>query len=398
MSGAGLRRIVVVGYGIAGLTAADQLRSSGFDGELTVVGEERHHPYSRPALSKAALVEDGEMTAHELPAPRHDAAERLGIAATSVDAGRRIVGLADGSELPYDRLVIASGSRAGRLADRWPVADGVQELVVRTVEDARVLRERVASKPSVVVVGGGPLGMELASACLASGCGVTLVAQDRPMTRLLGEYLSQVFVRAAQARGLTVAASPAVRVHAGDGGRPTVTLADGTSVTADLLVSAVGDVPNLEWLVGSGLLAGGALVVDTRGRVRPDIVAAGDVASFPTPQGIRRIPLWTSAIEQAKVAAVAALRDDDAPELAFQPYFWTDQFGLSLKAVGATPVTGRPEILDGAPHEGSGLLRWGNVDGSVTAAALNYRIPVPRLRRLAAPSTVGWGPNSASVG
>lgn len=384
----GLRRIVVVGYGIAGLTAADALRAGGFDGELTVVGEEHHHPYSRPALSKAALVESGAMTAHELPAPTHDAIERLGVAATALDAGRRVVALADGNEVPYDGLVIASGSRAGRLADRSLVADDLEELVLRTVDDARVLRERVQAHPSVVVVGGGPLGMEVASGCLAAGCQVTVVAQGRPLTRLLGPFLADLFVAAGLRQGLRVATASAVRVRA-DRGRPVVELEDGSTVTGDLLVSAVGDVPNTNWLASSGLLTGDVLAVDSRGRVRPDIVAAGDVCAFPTPQGVRRIPLWTSAIEQAKVAALGLLRGDEAARLAYQPYFWTEQFGLSFKCVGLMPVAGPPEVVDGDPLDGSALMRWDLGDGTASAAALNYRIPVPKLRRLATPVPVG---------
>jgi NADPH-dependent 2,4-dienoyl-CoA reductase/sulfur reductase-like enzyme len=111
-----MRRIVVVGNGIAGLTACDSLRSAGFDGELTVVGAERHQPYSRPALSKALLHGDDDLQAHELPHPTHEAAELLGVSATGLDADARLVRLDGGGELPYDGLVIASGSRAKRLA------------------------------------------------------------------------------------------------------------------------------------------------------------------------------------------------------------------------------------------------------------------------------------------
>ena len=386
--GPGPRRIVVVGYGIAGLTAADSLRAGGFDGDLTVVGEERHHPYSRPALSKSALVESGDMTAHELPAPTHDAFERLGVAATGLDAQRRVVALADGGELPYDGLVIASGSRAARLADRLPVADDVDELVLRSVDDALLLRDRVQGQPSVVVVGGGPLGMEVASGCLAAGCDVTVVAQGRPLTRLLGPFLAELFVAAGLRRGLRVTTAAAVRVRS-QGGLSVVELADGSTVSGDLLISAVGDVPNTGWLVSSGLLAGDDLVVDSRGRVRPDVVAAGDVCAFPTPQGVRRIPLWTSAIEQSKVAALGLLRGDEAAELDYQPYFWTEQFGLNFKSVGVMPVAGPPELIEGDPGDGAALMRWRFADGAASAAALNYRIPVPRLRRLATAQAVG---------
>jgi NADPH-dependent 2,4-dienoyl-CoA reductase/sulfur reductase-like enzyme len=148
------------------------------------------------------------------------------------------------------------------------------------------------------------------------------------------------------------------------------------------VISAIGDVPNTEWLAESGLLTDGELAVDSRGRVRPNIVAAGDVAAIETPHGRRRVPLWTSAIEQAKTAARALLLGDDAEPLSFQPYFWTDQFGLSLKACGELPVSGTPGYTERDEAANAALLRWQNVDGTGTAVALNYRIPVPKLRAL----------------
>lgn len=375
-----MERIVVVGNGIAGLTAADSLRAAGFDGELTIVGDEQHAPYSRPALSKAALLDAEEMTSHELPAASHEAQEVLGVGAAGLDAGRKLVFLDDGTRLPYDGVVLATGSRARRLGTGS--AAGGNELTLRNLEDALALRRRLTGRPSVVVVGGGALGMEIASGCLSAGCEVTLVSRDRPLTSQLGPYLSEVFLAAALRAGLKLAPSHALGLQDG-GGRPRVALADGSDLEADLVISAVGDVPNTEWLATSGLLTNGRLEVDTRGRVRPDIVAAGDAAAFPTARGIGRIPLWTSAIEQSKVAALALLNGDEAPELDFQPYFWTEQFGLNLKASGFLPLAGRPELLEGDPHAGSALMRWPHADGTGTAVGLNYRIPIPKLRRLA---------------
>ena len=377
-----MRRIVVVGNGIAGLTACDSLRSAGFDGELTVVGAERHQPYSRPALSKALLHGDGALQAHELPEPTHDATELLGISATGLDVDARLVRLDGGGELPYDGLVIASGSRAKRLA-AGPQEDGsLRELTLRTIEDAILLKERVASRPSVVVIGGGPLGMEVASGCLHVGCEVTLVSDVKPLSRQLGGHLADIFTSAAIRRGLRVVGGG--RAHLVDHGAGTrVVLTDGTELEADLVVSAVGDEPNIAWLAGSNLLTEGSLRVDTRGRVRPEIVAAGDVAFFPTRRGVQRVPLWTSAIDQAKVAAVGLLHGDAASEFNFQPYFWTEGFGLSLKSVGFTPVLGTPDYCEPGDDPESMLLRWENKDGSGTAAAINYRIPIPKLRRLA---------------
>ncbi|MFF2346556.1 NAD(P)/FAD-dependent oxidoreductase [Pseudarthrobacter sp. NPDC058119] len=380
------RRIVVVGNGIAGLTACDSLRAAGFDGQLTVVGAERHSPYSRPALSKALLHGGDGLTAHELPAPTHGADELLGISATGLDAGARRVTLDGGESLPYDGLVIASGSRARRLAGSADhgsaeARDG-GELTLRTLEDAVRLKALVAGRASVIVVGGGPLGMEVASGCLHSGCDVTLVTDGEPLVRQLGSYLSGIFTAAARANGLRIVNGSKARLIR-SGTTPQVALADGTVLEADLLVSAVGDEPNIEWLAGSGLLTNGALRVDSRGRVRPDIVAAGDVAFFPTQRGLGRVPLWTSAIDQAKAAAVGLLLGDEAPPLEFQPYFWTEAFGLSLKAVGFTPVEGAPHLREQGTGTDSSLLRWEHADGSGTAAAINYRIPIPRLRRLA---------------
>ncbi|GAA2535555.1 NAD(P)/FAD-dependent oxidoreductase [Streptomyces koyangensis] len=375
MSTAPLGRVVVVGNGIAGLTAADTLREAGFDGELTIVGDERHPAYSRPALSKALLLDGDDLTSHELPPAGHGATELLGVRATGLDLGRRLVSLDDGTVLPYDRLVLATGSRARRLS----ALPG--ELTLRGLDDALALRRRVAAGPSVVVVGGGPLGMEIASGCLASGCEVTLVSQGTPLRQQLGPYLAGVFARAARDRGLTVVESAGAQLADG-GGAPRVVLAEGRILEAEVVLTAAGDIPNTEWLAGSGLTARGAIEVDARGLVRPDVAAVGDLAAFPTPRGRRRVPLWSSAIEQAKIAARALVHGEATPPLRFQPYFWTEQFGLSLKAVGTLPVDGEPEYVDGEPGGGPALMRWPHSDGTADVVALDYRVPIPRLRRM----------------
>ncbi|MBH0120965.1 FAD-dependent oxidoreductase, partial [Rhodococcus sp. CX] len=192
-------------------------------------------------------------------------------------------------------------------------------------------------------------------------------------------YLSEVFTTAATAAGVKIVYGTAAGVDAG-----AVTLDDGTRVTAELVVAAIGDIPNVEWLQDSGLLTDGRLVADTRGRVAPGIVAAGDVAHLPVRGIVRRIPLWNSAIEQARVAAVALLRGDDAPEFDADPYFWTEQFGLHLKAIGHLPVDGDPTFLAGEDPHGPALLHWRHPDGAGVAVAINHRIPIPRLRRAAA--------------
>jgi 3-phenylpropionate/trans-cinnamate dioxygenase ferredoxin reductase component len=323
-----MKRIVIVGNGIAGLTAADTLRAEGYDGALTIVGDEP--AYSRPALSKALLRDD--LTAHELPPTSHGATELLGVRALGLDAERRRVTMSDGETLEYDGLVIASGCRPRTLTDA--------DVTLRTLDDALALRAALTSQPSVLVIGGGPLGMEVASSCLAAGCAVTVTDLGPPLLPQLGRHLSSLVAEAAVAQGLRILPPGAPRP------------------AADLVVTAIGDLPNTEWLGVSG-----PLDVDSRGRCRPDIVAAGDVT--------RHASLWISAIEQAKVAAVALLRSDEAPAYVPRPYFWTEQFGLSIKAAGVLPVEGEPTVVDG-------ILRWPGA-----AVAVNQRVPVPRLRRLA---------------
>ena len=381
------RRVVVVGGGIAGVTAADALRQNGFDGDLTIVGDERHPAYSRPALSKALLRDPDGLTAHELPPAIHGGTELRGVGAVGLDVDARMVLLDDGGRLAYDGLVIATGCRARRLGEGNE--DAPDELTLRTIDDAWRLRARVADRPSVVVVGGGPLGMEIASSCLDNGCDVTLVSQGPPLLAQLGRHLSGVFRSAATARGLRVVESAGARLERGDAGTRVV-LAEGDVLEAALVVTAIGDRPNVEWLGSSGLLDHGALVADAAGRVCPGIVAAGDVASVPTPHGIRRVPLWSSAIDQARAAAASLLGAEPASG-DHTPYFWTEQFGLSLKAVGHLPLAGEPELVDGDPAEGRMLLRWSSAhDVSDSAvAALNYRIPIPRLRRLCEPAAAG---------
>lgn len=371
-----MQRIVVVGNGIAGLTAADELRAQGFEGQLTIVGQEIHAPYSRPALSKSALHEEGDVTAHLLPEPEHGAEEILGVSVTGLEVEAQTLSLSNGTQLPFDGLIIASGIRPRKIREDLDV-----EMTFRNFEDALRLRETLKDKPRVIVIGAGVLGMEIASSCKAAGSEVTVVSRRKPLLAFMGEYLSDLFSAAATQQGVNFVSPAAVDVRA-EGAELVVVLEDGRELTADLVITTIGDQPNTEWLADSGLLTNGELEVDTRGRLRPHIVAAGDVAAIATIHGNQRVPLWTSAIEQAKVAARTLLLGDDAEELNFQHYFWTDQFGLSLKACGDFPVIGEPGYVSGVPGKEPSLLRWENANGSGTAVSLNYRIPIPKLRAL----------------
>ena len=370
----GPRRIVVVGNGIAGVTAADTLRDAGHDGELTLVGDEQHAAYSRPALSKALLRD--ELSAHVLPPTSHGATELLGTRRSAWTSTS--VGCCSEAVSPC-RTTAWSSRRAAA-----PDCSGPR----------RTIPTYSRCAPSTTPGASGPVSPTVPpwswSATVPSAWrsppGAWTRGAPSPSSPAVGRS-PRSWVRTSPTSSWELpevrdcgSSSTAEAELAIEGGRTQVVLADGRRLDADLVVTAVGDLPNVEWLAGSGLLSDGVLVTDDRGRVRPDVVAAGDVAAVPTPFGVRRTPLWSSAIEQGKVAAAALLHGDAVEPLESRPYFWTEQFGLSLKAVGHMPLIGEPEVIDGDVSEGRALLRWN--DRHRAAVALNYRIPVPRLRRL----------------
>jgi 3-phenylpropionate/trans-cinnamate dioxygenase ferredoxin reductase subunit len=260
--------------------------------------------------------------------------------------------------------------------------DDVAETTLRTVGDAERLRPRVAQADDVVIVGAGILGMELASGCLHYGCQVTVIDGQRPLVRQLGRHLAATVLRAATRQGLRFVVDPDIRLTAA-GDRTLVRLSDGRILAPDLVVTAVGDVPNDDWLRPGGLAAAhGGLTVDARGLLAPNIAAAGDVAAYPTPLGHRRTPFWNSAVDQAVTAATSLLGGDTAPAYVARPYFWTEQFGLSIKVCGRLPAAGQPQVIPHDAQPEGQLLLWGGDGIAATAAAVNYRLPIPRLRAL----------------
>ncbi|MET9088961.1 FAD-dependent oxidoreductase [Streptomyces sp. NPDC004237] len=366
-----MKRIVVVGGSIAALTAAQSLRAEGFDGPVTVLSEEPHEPYSRVPLSKGVLAGREPAASALLPAPGEDIEFRTGARAVRLDVRGRAVTLADGTQVPYDGLVIATGARARRLG-------GDRDLVVRTLDDASGLAVRLAGARSAIVLGGGFLGMEVASTCRSLGLEVTVVDLVPPLLRLLGPWLADLAVAAARDHGIRVRIAPD-GVSVVDGHRARC----GESVLeADVIVCAVGDVPNTDWLRDSGLSldARGGLVADACCRVAPGVVAAGDVVSR---EG-RRTPHWTNAVEQGRAAAASLLHGTSAGPYRPDPYFWTEQSGLDIKISGELPLTGTPDVLAGSVGDRSALLRWRHDGGTATAVAVNHRLPVVKLKRLGA--------------
>ena len=375
------RKIVIVGGSIAAVTAAQVLRAEGFEGNVTMLSDEAHLPYSRVPLSKAVLSGAAHRDTCALPLAQDEIHVRLGQRAVELDVQSRIIHLANGETVPYDGLVIATGARARRLAH--PGQAG--EFVVRDADDVEQLAPRLRTASTAVIIGAGFLGMEIASTCTKLGLQVTVIDRDPPLRRLLGEWLSSFvvdraelsgvrFLRAPQ--GVDLVGLPTVRgVRVGD-----------EVIKSDVVTSAIGDVPNSEWLHGSPLeILRGAVVVDQRCVAAPDIVAAGDIAAIRNDAGqVNRLPHWNNAVRQARSAAMSLLHGVESPIAEPDHYFWTEAFGLQIKVCGLIPDMITPVILESSDNGGSLILQWLSSEGEpVAAATVNRKMPVSKIRRLA---------------
>ncbi|MPY55689.1 NAD(P)/FAD-dependent oxidoreductase [Streptomyces spongiae] len=375
------RDVVVVGGSIAALTAVNTLRGEGFEGHITVLSEEPVPPYTRVPLSKGVLA--GRQPPEDIEiGPLPSGVElRLGVRANGLDVRARVVRTTRG-DVPYDGLVIASGARARRLGVLGSPRS--RELVLRSRADGLDLRDRLSRVSSVLVVGGGFLGMEIASTCCELGKRVTVVDIAPPLDALIGPYVGALVRESAERAGCRIVVGDKVTLL----GSPhpcAVATSDGRRFEADLVVTAAGDVPNVEWLADSGLRLGRGVHVDERCRAAPGIVAAGDVAAclhLDSGPAAMRIPTWTNAVEQARVAALALLHGDDAPSYRPSRYGWTEQFGWDLKMVGAAAPTGKPAVLDGDLTTGHAVVAWPDAEVRHTAMAVNHPTPPAKLKRL----------------
>ncbi|MFE4874545.1 NAD(P)/FAD-dependent oxidoreductase [Streptomyces sp. NPDC056682] len=378
-------RIVVVGASLAGLRAAETIRDKGFTGSLTMIGDEPYEPYDRPPLSKGVLL--GKSTAERTVLPRRraiDAEWRLGVPAVGLDMAARRVKLADGEEVPYDRLLIATGVRARP----WPNAaegelDGV--FVLRTRDDGAALARRLDARPRrVLVIGAGFTGSEIASACRERGLEVTVAERgDAPLVGALGGVIGAVSAELQREHGVDLRTGVMVTRLEGDStGRVRAAhFSDDTTLDCDVVVVSLGAQRNTEWLRGSGLGAGprgiacdaGCRAFDIRGIVTDDIYVAGDVARSPHPLfGYQFLSLehWGNAVSQAETAAhnMLSVSSDRRPHI-WVPAFWSSQFGVNIKSVGVPSMGSEIMITQGSRAERrfTGVYGYqGRVIGAVT--------------------------------
>ncbi|MFO0687793.1 MAG: FAD-dependent oxidoreductase [Myxococcota bacterium] len=332
-----VQHVAVVGASLAGLRFLEALRREGYAGRVTMIGAEAELPYDRPPLSKQFLVDgwpDEKLAlARDGVAPL-GAEWRLGQKATALDPQALALTLADGSRVEADAIVLATGAEARRL----PFERGLAGLfALRTLDDARRLREALAATPRVVVIGAGFIGMEVAASCRAKGCPVTVVEPlPAPLIRGLGPILGERVARRHREAGVEFHLGVGVAAFEGEGRVQGVRLADGRVIPADVVVVGVGAAPSVGWLADSGLVIDNGILCDATGASsRPGISALGDCARWINPRYPERprFEHWTSAVEQSEVVAKRIVHGRVEP-LAAVPYVWTDQFDLRLAVAG----------------------------------------------------------------
>ncbi|MFF1692223.1 NAD(P)/FAD-dependent oxidoreductase [Streptomyces sp. NPDC058257] len=347
-------RIVVVGASAAGLSAAEGLRREGFDGQLTLVGDETHLPYDRPPLSKQLLFGTWDATRLPLRSTQAVAALdldfRLGLPAVTLDTRGREVTLADGDRVGYDALVIATGVAARRL----PGTEGVAGVhVLRTLEDATALRQDLKPGRRLIVVGSGFIGAEAAATARGLGVEVTMVTDAaQPLAEALGPGLGTMLARLHTDNGVRIEAGVLVDSIVVEDGRATgVRLADSRTLQADAVLVGIGATPNTAWLEGSGLALGNGVECDATLYAGSAVWAAGDVACWLHPHTGRptRIEHRTNAAEQGLAVARNILAGPErATPFAPVPYVWSDQYDLKIQIYGRTRGADEMRVVEGS--------------------------------------------------
>ncbi|MGV9947891.1 NAD(P)/FAD-dependent oxidoreductase [Rhodococcus aetherivorans] len=346
--------LVIVGASLAGVRAAEGARRGGFGGDIVLVGEEDCLPYDRPPLTKQGLAADSEVETRPLRAEsvlRDDLRVRLrlGVRATGLDLAARVVSTTSG-DLDFDALVIATGCRA-RPAPAHLESAAVH--TIRTVFDARHLRNDLDRASSVAIIGAGFVGSEVASAARLRGLEVTVVEESSaPLVRAVGEEASIGFAKLHTTHGVRLKTGTTVDALVAGKASSELFLSDGDHVVADVVVVAIGTEPNTEWLGGSGLdLTDGVECQPDLGVGVPGIAAAGDICRWTDPRWGRatRHEHWTNAAEQGPHAARTALHPDHHVPFSSTPYFWSELYGRRIQLLGRT--------------DGDECVTLGDVDG-----------------------------------
>lgn len=382
---------LVVGAGLGGLRAAEALRGAGYPGTITVVGDEPHLPYNRPPLSKEALAQgiDVDELAFRRKESIADVDWRLGSAAVAADLPGRTVTLADGSQAAFEGLVVASGIRPRALPIEGPSGG---RFMLRTIDDAHGLRERLRPGTHLLIMGAGFIGCEVAATAAQQGATVQVVALDaEPMVRPLGPDLGAAMRRRHESHGVRFHLGRTVARFLGEDRVSAAVLDDGTELPADLVLEAVGSVPNTEWLAGNGLDLTDGVLVDSAmvavGAPAP-VVAVGDLARYPHglfPPAARRIEHWNMPTETGRRAgqSLAAILSGQAPSpepFTAMPAFWSDQYEAKIQSFGMPGLAERIEVLSGQV-DGPCIVGYFDVHGLVGVVGIDRSSDLAPYRR-----------------
>ncbi len=355
--------IVIVGGGLAAARTAEQLRRSEYTGPVTVVSDEDHLPYDRPPLSKEVLrAETDDVTLK--PAEfyeENNITVRLGNGARSLDTAAQTVTLADGTELGYDELIIATGLVPKRIPS-FPDLAGIH--VLRNYDESVALRQEAGSARRAVVVGAGFIGCEVAASLRKLGVEVALVEpQPTPLAAVLGEQIGELVARVHRAEGVDVRCGVGVAEVRGSDRVEKVVLGDGTELDADLVVVGIGSHPATEWLEGSGIKLDNGVVCDDHGRASaPHVWAIGDVASWRHNLGHQvRVEHWSNVADQARVM-VPTMLGQEPPTAVSVPYFWSDQYDVKIQCLGEPEAEDVVHIVE---DDGRKFLAYYERDGVV---------------------------------
>lgn len=352
------KRVVIVGAGLGGLRAAESLRSNGFTGSITIVGDEKYQPYNRPPLSKEALKSG--IAPKDLHFRQRDSIADvqwlLGEGATQLNLADQTVALADGQLLAFDGLVIATGIRPRLLPIPGPTA-GLYTL--RTINDAQALKAAIKPGHNIVIIGSGFIGCEVAATAVALGAKVHVVSLDsEPMIRPLGAELGAAMRRRHEAQGVVFHLGRTVTQFDGTDHITGVTLDDGEVIATEVVVEAIGSVTNTEWLEGNGLDLTDGVLVDSAMRVigtDVPVVAVGDIARHPNARyadNYLRIEHWNMPTETGKRAGatLAALLNEQPlsdQEFTALPSFWSDQYEYQLQSYGVPGLAAQSVLVSG---------------------------------------------------
>ena len=383
------RSVAIVGASLGGLRTASALRRFGFDGRITLVGDEPHLPYDRPPLSKEVLTGDKHPDDAFFRSKGFFEAQgidlRLGSPAVRLDPGTRSIVLATGEQVDYGFAVIATGARPRRLP-------GVDDLagvhVMRTLDDSKAIRAAFDRARRLVVVGAGFIGSEVAASARRRGIDATIIeAAGHPLVNAVGAEVGERCARLHGRYGTDLRCGVGVAGVEEVAGGQRVRLADGSGVSCDAVVVGIGVVPNIGWLEGSGVETDRAVVCDRYMRTSlPDVYAVGDLASWENPRFGRRMRVehWTNTVEQSATVArniVNTISGDAPVAYAGIPYFWSDQYGHRLQLVGLASADEVVFVHD-APGEPAMLALYRRGDHLGGAFAIDTIGPLMKMRRL----------------